>query len=112
LNFQRLHFANIDNKDEYYVSNFIKKVKQEISYFRALMVHPKTPKLSRWLIGGAIAYLLSPVDLIPDWIPVLGHLDDLLIVPLLIWAALVIIPSSVKKECRDKLTDNRVDATV
>jgi uncharacterized membrane protein YkvA (DUF1232 family) len=77
-----------------------------------LMIHPKTPKLSRWLIGGAIAYLLSPIDLIPDWIPVLGQLDDLLIVPLLIWAALVIIPSSVKKECRDEVTGNRVDVAI
>lgn len=94
------------------MGKFVKKAKQEIVYFRALMIHPKTPKCSRWLIGGAIAYLLSPVDLIPDWIPVLGQLDDLLIVPLLLYAALAIIPSSVKKECRDKVTDNRVDAAI
>jgi uncharacterized membrane protein YkvA (DUF1232 family) len=94
------------------VGKFIKKAKQEIAYLRALMIHPKTPKFSRWLIGGAIAYLLSPIDLIPDWIPVLGQLDDLLIVPLLIYAALIIITSSVKKECRDKVTDNWMDTAI
>jgi len=94
------------------VGKLINKAKKEIAYFRALMIHPKTPKFSRWLIGGTIAYLLSPVDLIPDCVPVIGQLDDLLIFPLLIYAALVMIPSSVKKECRDKVTKNLVDATI
>jgi uncharacterized membrane protein YkvA (DUF1232 family) len=46
------------------------------------------------LIGIAIAYALSPVDLIPDFIPVLGHLDDVIIVPLLIFAALKLVPKT------------------
>lgn len=71
------------------------------------MAHPETPGLSRWLLGGALAYLLSPVDLIPDWIPILGQLDDLLIVPVLVYAALSFIPLAVKKECRDKSVDNQ-----
>ena len=64
-------------------------------------------------MGGALAYLLSPIDLIPDWIPILGYLDDLFIVPGLIYAALAIIPASVKKECREmtaNLTANGNDA--
>ena len=95
------------------MSRFVERAKQEIAYYRALIAHPQTPGLARWLVGGALAYLLSPVDLIPDWIPLIGWLDDLLIVPGLIYAALVIIPPSVKKECREKtanLTAGRGDA--
>lgn len=84
------------------MSKLIERAKREIGYYRALIVHPGTPRLARWLVGGALAYLLSPVDLIPDWIPVLGYLDDLLIVPAMICTALAIIPPSVKKECREQ----------
>lgn len=87
---------------ELFVSKFIEKVKREIAYYKALIAHPETPGPARWLVGGALAYLLSPVDLIPDWIPILGWLDDLLIVPGLIYVALMIIPPSVKEECREK----------
>jgi uncharacterized membrane protein YkvA (DUF1232 family) len=91
------------------VSKFIEKAKREIAYYRALIAHPQTPGLARWLAGGALAYLLSPVDLIPDWIPFLGWLDDLLIVPGLIYAALAFIPLSVKEECREKTANNPMD---
>jgi len=57
--------------------------------------------LSKLLIGLAIAYLLSPVDIIPDFIPILGHLDDVILVPGLIWLALAIIPQSVKQDARE-----------
>ncbi|KKN37527.1 hypothetical protein LCGC14_0762730, partial [marine sediment metagenome] len=53
-----------------------------------------------WLIGAAVAYLLMPFDLIPDFIPVLGQLDDLIIVPGLIWLGLRCIPMSLKQEIR------------
>jgi len=89
------------------VRKMLKKVKREIAYYRALLTHPRTPRISKWLLGGAIAYFVSPIDLIPDGIPILGQLDDLLIVPTLISAALAFIPTSVKAECR-KETANRV----
>lgn len=93
------------------MNKFIDRAKREIAYYRALMAHPETPGLARWLMGGALAYLLSPVDLIPDWIPVLGYLDDLLIVPGLIYAALAIIPPSVKKECREKTANHTANGS-
>ena len=87
------------------------KAKRELAYYRALLAHPRTPTISRCLLAGAIAYFVSPIDLIPDFIPVFGQLDDLLIVPGLICAAFAFIPPSVKKECRDKTANNRLEAT-
>ncbi|MCX7003518.1 MAG: DUF1232 domain-containing protein [bacterium] len=61
-------------------------------------------------MAGALAYLVSPIDLIPDFIPVLGQLDDLLIVPLLIYAALACIPADVKADCRAQTAAPAPDA--
>ncbi|MFA5180736.1 MAG: YkvA family protein [Syntrophales bacterium] len=73
---------------------------QEIEFYRRVLRHPRTPRLSKLLLGAAIAYAASPIDLIPDFIPVVGHLDDLVILPLLIWAAVRLIPKGVTAECR------------
>ena len=56
--------------------------------------------MAKWLAGGLVAYALSPIDLIPDFIPVLGHLDDLVILPLGLWTLNRMIPAAVKRECR------------
>lgn len=61
--------------------------------------------LAKVLLGTAIGYLLLPFDLIPDFIPVIGQLDDLLIVPGLIYLALKMIPDEVVAECRRKVTE-------
>jgi uncharacterized membrane protein YkvA (DUF1232 family) len=74
--------------------------RREIKVYQLVRRHPRTPKLAKFLIGAAVAYSLSPVDLIPDFIPVLGHLDDVVIVPLLLIAALKLIPKDVLAECR------------
>lgn len=74
-----------------------------MSYYRALASHPAVPRPSKWLLAGAIAYLLSPIDLIPDVIPVLGHLDDVIIVPLLVWLALSLVPRHIKDRVRSDL---------
>jgi len=74
--------------------------RREIAVYQRVRRHPRTPRVAKMLIGIAIAYALSPVDLIPDFIPVLGHLDDVIIVPLLIFAALKLVPKDVLEECR------------
>ncbi len=83
---------------------YLDRIRRELTYYRALFTHPRSPRISRWLLGGAIAYLVSPIDLIPDFIPILGQLDDLLIVPGLVFAALAFIPADVKAECRAQTT--------
>ena len=61
----------------------------------------RTPLGAKILIGITVGYLLSPIDLIPDFIPVLGLLDDLIIVPLLITASVKLIPENVLSEARE-----------
>jgi uncharacterized membrane protein YkvA (DUF1232 family) len=46
--------------------------------------HPQTPWYAKWLAGGIVAYALSPVDLIPDFLPVIGHLDEIVLLPIAI----------------------------
>jgi uncharacterized membrane protein YkvA (DUF1232 family) len=81
--------------------------KTEIEVYRLVMRHPLTPRTSRIILGIAIAYAISPIDLIPDFIPVLGHLDDLLILPLLVWTARRTIPEEVVLECRRQVERRR-----
>jgi uncharacterized membrane protein YkvA (DUF1232 family) len=63
---------------------------------------PRTPWAARGLVFLVVAYALSPMDLIPDFIPVLGYLDDLLIVPAGIALALRMIPRDVMEESRER----------
>ena len=64
--------------------------------------HPETPWLAAAIAVAVVAYALSPIDLIPDFIPVIGYLDDLLIVPAGIWLAIHLIPDPVWQACREK----------
>ena len=59
--------------------------------------------MAKFLLWLAIGYVLLPFDLIPDFIPVLGQLDDILIVPGLIYLALKMIPKDIITECREQV---------
>jgi len=61
---------------------------------------PRTPWYARLFAACVVAYAFSPVDLIPDVIPVLGYLDDFLLVPLGMFLALKLIPTEVMADCR------------
>ena len=63
---------------------------------------PRTPWYAKAVIACVVAYALSPIDLIPDFIPVLGYLDDLLLLPLGIYLALKLIPATVLMDARQK----------
>lgn len=76
------------------------RVRNELGFYKRVLAHPGTPWLSRLLLGAALAYFISPVDLIPDFIPVLGQLDDLLLVPGLVYLASRLVPPSVVESCR------------
>ena len=63
---------------------------------------PRTPWYAKLFIGCVVAYALSPIDLIPDFIPVLGYVDDLILIPLGVAIALKMIPPSVWADCQKK----------
>lgn len=62
--------------------------------------NPKTPWYAKALGLFVVAYALSPIDLIPDFIPVLGYVDDVLLLPGLIWLTVKLLPSDVLAQCR------------
>ena len=67
--------------------------------------HPDTPWYAKLLVAAIAAYALSPIDLIPDFIPVLGYLDDIILIPLGIALAVRMIPHPVLEECRARAQD-------
>jgi len=77
-------------------------LKKEIYSLYLAYRHPLTPWYAKLFALMVIAYALSPIDLIPDFIPVLGHLDDLLLVPLGIMLALKMIPADIMEGCRQQ----------
>jgi uncharacterized membrane protein YkvA (DUF1232 family) len=64
--------------------------------------HPSTPWYAKLIVAGCVAYALTPVDLIPDAIPVVGLIDDLIFIPLAIALAVRFIPAPVLADCRTR----------
>lgn len=88
------------------VRAFTRTIKQEIQVYQQVLRDSRTPWYAKAMLGLALGYLLLPFDLIPDFIPLLGQLDDLLIVPGLVWLALKLIPPEVVIECRKQVSEN------
>jgi len=63
---------------------------------------PRTPWYAKWLAAIVVACAFSPIDLIPDFIPILGYLDDLVIIPLGVLLVLKMVPDQVMADCRQK----------
>jgi uncharacterized membrane protein YkvA (DUF1232 family) len=75
-------------------------VQTRLRFYRAILADPRTPRLTKILLGAAVTYALTPIDLIRDFIPVLGHLDDVINVPLLVYLAVRTIPRDLLEEHR------------
>jgi len=76
--------------------------------YRRVLKDRWTPKIAKLFLGLAVGYMLLPFDIIPDFIPVIGHLADLIIVTALIAIALKMIPKEVIEDCR-KPADNQLE---
>jgi len=79
-----------------------RNLKREIQVYRLVLKDHRTPRLAKILLGLAVGYAILPFDIIPDFIPVIGQLDDLIIVPALIIVVLKLIPKEVVEECRTR----------
>jgi uncharacterized membrane protein YkvA (DUF1232 family) len=75
-------------------------LKREVGALWLAARDPRTPKLAKFVALATTAYALSPIDLIPDFVPVLGLLDDLILVPIGIWLARRLIPPALMAEFR------------
>jgi uncharacterized membrane protein YkvA (DUF1232 family) len=82
--------------------NWARAVKDDTLTLWFCCRHPRTPLLAKLLAIAIAGYALSPIDLIPDFIPVLGYLDELILLPVAIILVLKLIPSDVVAECREK----------
>ena len=76
------------------------RLKAEFVFYQRLHKHPQTPKLAKALLWLAIGYVLMPFDLIPDFLPIIGQLDEVVIIPLLLYGALKLTPAAIVAECR------------
>jgi uncharacterized membrane protein YkvA (DUF1232 family) len=79
-----------------------RRLKRETYALYLAVRDPRTPWYARAVAVCVVAYAFSPIDLIPDFIPVLGYLDDLVLVPLGVWLALRLIPGAVIQDCRSR----------
>ena len=84
----------------------VRQIKSEAAVLIVAYADQRTPLIAKIIIGFTIGYLLSPIDLIPDFIPVAGILDDLIIVPLLFFLSIRLIPGIVLAEARQYIKDN------
>ena len=87
------------------IKAWAKRIKRDAVTLWFARKHPQTPLLAKLLSAAVVAYVLSPVDLIPDFIPVLGYLDEVILVPLFIWGIVRLIPEPVVLSCRAQAED-------
>jgi uncharacterized membrane protein YkvA (DUF1232 family) len=87
------------------LKNWAKRIKRDAVTLWFAGKHPATPWYAKALGVFVVAYALSPIDLIPDFIPVLGYVDDVLLLPALIWLAIRLLPPEVAADCRKQADD-------
>lgn len=86
----------------------VKQLKRETLTVYACLKDKRTPLIAKIFAGITVAYLLSPIDLIPDFIPILGLLDDLILVPFLIKITISLIPDALYQEIKSKVNTEEV----
>ena len=86
-----------------------KVLKNELRALYLAYQDPRVPWYAKLVVACVVAYALSPIDLIPDPIPVLGYLDDLILIPLGIKLALKMIPAQVMADCRMQAQTNEAN---
>lgn len=88
-----------------------RELKAEVHALFFAAKHPRTPWYAKILMLAIVAYALSPIDLIPDFIPVLGFLDEIVLLPVAIILVLKLVPAAVMMECRARAAANATVST-
>ena len=78
----------------------VRRLKGEAFALYLAARHPGTPWYAKLFVAAIVAYAFSPVDLIPDFVPILGYVDDLILIPIGIALAIRMVPPAVLAECR------------
>ena len=86
------------------IRNIYHNIRTEIRIYQAVLRDPRTPWIAKVLLWIAIGYFFLPFDLIPDWIPILGQIDDIILIPSIIYLALLFIPKQIVLDHRNLLT--------
>jgi uncharacterized membrane protein YkvA (DUF1232 family) len=81
------------------------RLKNEILAISLAFKDKRTPLMAKIMIGIIVGYAISPIDLIPDFIPVIGYLDDLIILPALMVITVKMIPAEVLEDCRKQVKE-------
>jgi uncharacterized membrane protein YkvA (DUF1232 family) len=84
------------------IKQWARKLKSNLALLYLAYKHKLTPWYAKLLALITVGYALSPIDLIPDFIPVLGFVDDAILLPFLIWLSLKLIPQKVIELCREE----------
>lgn len=84
----------------------VKKLKEDVLTLYLASRDPRVPFAAKVVLIITVAYAFSPIDLIPDFIPILGYLDDLLILPLGIWLAIKLIPAPILAQYRQQAKEH------
>ena len=87
------------------VAHWASELKRDVTALWIGSRDARTPWPSKLLAGLVVAYALSPIDLIPDFIPVIGYLDDLIIVPFGLWLTIRLMPDELMAEFRRRAVD-------
>ena len=82
------------------IRSWAKELKRDVLVLWFALKDARTPLLAKAVAFVTVAYALSPIDLIPDFIPVLGYLDDIILIPILIWITLKFVPDDVMSQSR------------
>jgi len=82
------------------VKTTVAEFKRELQIYRRILKDPRTPKLSRALLGCAALYAIAPFDLVPDFIPIIGQVDDAFVISTFVTLGLALLPEGLVIEHR------------
>ncbi len=80
-------------------------LKQNISAIYIAIKKKDTPIIAKIFAGITVGYALSPIDIVPDFIPILGYLDDIILLPLFIWISIKLIPEEIMEQSKIEAKD-------